>query len=255
MIDMRKTLLFGVALLVGASASAQCTPDQLYADSVYGVWPDTTENFANGMVNVFYTDTLNILVPSDAGLINTLYAGYAIDSVALNDVTNLPAGLSVTCNSQTNAPCTFLPNQVGCGLIEGMPTTAGTYDLTVNVTAYAVVFGFTVPVPQSFAGYTITVLPGGTGVNELGAITLDQVRTIPNPAQQRTNMEFMLNRAATARVKVFNLVGEQLWKHTVEGKQGLNTVPFDASELENGIYLYKVEAAGRTFTGRMVISR
>ncbi len=71
---MRKALLSIVVVLASFSASAQCTPNQLYADSVYGVWPDTTENFMSGVVNMFYSDTLNILVPTDAGLIDPNFA-------------------------------------------------------------------------------------------------------------------------------------------------------------------------------------
>ena len=252
--NMKKTLLLAGLAIAGSTASAQCTPNQLYADSVYGVWPDTTTDFVSGMVAVFYSDTLQLLVPSDAGLINSTYAGYTIDSVALTSVDGLPPGLAVECNSQTSAPCTFLPTVVGCGLIEGFPTTAGTYDITVNVTAYTLVFGFTLPVPQSFGGYHIVVGPA-LGVDETASLNLDQVTTTPNPFTQRTSIDFNLSHAATTKLKVFNLLGEEQWRRTVEAKQGLNNVPFDGSSLDNGIYLYKLEAGDRTFTGRMVVSR
>jgi hypothetical protein len=32
-------------------------------------------------------------------------------------------------------------------------------------------------------------------------------------------------------------------------------VPFEVNELENGIYIYHVEAAGTTYTGRMMVNR
>ncbi len=250
---MKQTLLFAALLLVGLNASAQCTPNQLYADSVYGVWPDTTADFSPGMVGTFYSDTMQLLVPSDAGLINPLYAGYTIDSVRFDGVTGLPPGISVICNSQTSAPCTYLPSVVGCGLLEGMPTTEGSYPMTINVTAYALVFGFTLPVPQAFTGYQIDIAPA-LGLGEIEAVSLDQVQTAPNPFGQRTNIAFNLSHAATARVKVFNLVGEEIWHRTMEAKQGLNNIPFDAASLENGIYLYKLEAGDRSFAGRMVVS-
>lgn len=158
---MKKTILAAVLVISGANAMGQCTPNQLYADSIYGVWPDTTENFPSGVLNVFYSDTLNILVPSDAGLVNPNYAGITIDSVALTGVDNLPPGLSVVCNSQTGAACTFLTSQLGCGLIEGTPTTAGTYDMTINVLAYAL--GGFAQVPQAFTGYRITIAEDNAG--------------------------------------------------------------------------------------------
>lgn len=250
---MKRTLLLATVAIIATGASAQCTPNQLYADSVYGVWPDTTENFMAGSLNVFYSDTLNILVPTDAGLINPNYAGLTIDSVALVGVDNLPPGLSVVCNSQTGAACTFLTNQLGCGLIEGTPTTAGTFEMTLNVTAYAFI-GFVLPVDQSFGGYRITINEDNSGVNTITAVKPMDVRAVPNPVIGKTSFVFQLNRATKARVRVYNLVGEKLWDRTVSGKQGTNTIPFDATELESGMYIYSVEAGGNTFTSRIVVN-
>lgn len=250
---MKKTILAAVLVISGANAMGQCTPNQLYADSIYGVWPDTTENFPSGVLNVFYSDTLNILVPSDAGLVNPNYAGITIDSVALTGVDNLPPGLSVVCNSQTGAACTFLTSQLGCGLIEGTPTTAGTYDMTINVLAYAL--GGFAQVPQAFTGYRITIAEDNAGgLHALAAVKPTGVRAVPNPAIGSTSFMFDLPRAAKARVQVFNLVGEKLWDRTVAGKQGANTLAFDAAQLESGVYLYTVEAGGHTFTSRLVVN-
>ncbi len=250
---MRKALLSSIVVLASYSASAQCTSNQLYADSVYGVWPDTTENFMSGVANVFYSDTLNILVPTDAGLIDPAFAGFTIDSVAFDSVSNLPPGLGVICNSQTAAPCTYLANQVGCGLIEGTPTTTGTYDMILNVTAYTTLGFFVLPVPQSFGGYSITINTNNVGLVENGVEALGNVRTVPNPATSSLRIEFTLGRSNTGRVGLFNLVGEEVASQRFTGRQGLNTVPMNVEHLENGIYLYKVQAAGKTFTGRVVV--
>ncbi|MBL8010803.1 MAG: T9SS type A sorting domain-containing protein [Flavobacteriales bacterium] len=251
---MTKHLLAAALLAAGTqTASAQCTPDPLYADSVYGVWPDTITDFAPGVLNVFYSDTLNLLVPSDAGLINPGFAGFTIDSVQFTGVTNLPPGLSVVCNSQTSASCTYLTSNVGCGLIEGTPTTAGTYDMTLNVLAYVSLLGQPVPVPQSFDGYTIIIAPS-VGVDELEA-GLGQVQNVPNPFSQRTSIEFTLQYGVNTEVEVYNLLGERVWRAAVDGRPGLNRVGFEASDMPDGIYLYKVHAGREGFTGRMVLRR
>lgn len=241
------------ALTATLGASAQCVPNQLYADSVYGVWPDTTENFASGNLGIFYSDTLNILVPADAGLINETYAGFVIDSVALDDVTNLPPGLSVECNSQTGAACTFLASQLGCGLIEGTPTQVGTYEIELAVTAYTNLGGFVIPVPQTFGGYSITIGENNTGVLE-ARVTNANVRMVPNPASQRASLEFTLARSGQVKFRLYNMVGEQMRSAVVDGRTGLNTMPVDVSTLESGVYLYKLQIAGRTTTGRLVVN-
>jgi len=250
---MMKHLLLAAALTSGLMASAQCTPDQAYADSVYGVWPDTITDFAPGVLNVFYSDTLNLLVPSDAGLINPGFAGFAIDSVQFTGVSGLPPGLSVVCNSQTGASCTYLTNNVGCGLIEGTPTVAGTYNLTLNVLAYVSLLGSPIPVPQTFTGYTIVIAPS-VGIAEAEA-GLAHVQNVPNPFSQRTSIEFNLLRGANTEVEVYNLLGERVWRTAVEGHPGVNRVGFDAEGMPDGIYLYKVRAGATTFTGRMVFRR
>ena len=249
---MKKALLAASLVVSAAAANGQCTPNQLYADSIYGVWPDTTENFASGVLNSFYSDTLNILVPMDAGLVDPNFAGINIDSVALTGVDNLPPGLSVTCNSQTAAECTFLTSQLGCGLIEGTPTTAGIYEMTINVLAYAL--GGFAQVPQSFSGYRIIIAEDNSGLPAISAVKPLDVRAVPNPAIGGTTFMYNLARATKARLQVYNLVGEKLWDRTVAGKQGANTLAFDAAQLESGVYLYTVEAGGHTYTSRLVVN-
>ncbi len=253
---MVRTLLVAACAAATFSASAQCVPNQLYADSVYGVWPDTLENFAGGMVGVFYSDTLQILVPSNASAIDPSYPSFvSIDSVRMDQLSGLPPGISVNCNSQTAGACTYLPNQIGCGLLEGTPTQEGTFPITIDVTVYLNVFGSAQAVPRSFTGYSITILPNTVGIGDIQAVDAGKARNVPNPFAGRTSIEFHLQRASPASITVFNLVGKQIWKQTVQGKAGNNRVPFSAETLENGIYLFHVEAAGQTSTGRMVVNR
>ena len=249
---MKKAVLASGMIVIGAAAMAQCTPDPLYTDSVYGVWPDTTENFPPGVLGVFYSDTLNILVPTDAGLVNPDFDGVNIDSVALTGIDNLPPGLSVICNSQTSAACTYLSSQLGCGLIEGTPTAAGVFDMTINVIAYA--FGGFVQVEQPFSGYRITISEDNSGIASVTSVKPMDVRAVPNPAVGAMSFRFNLPRAAKAQVQVFNMVGEKLWDRSLAGKQGVNTLPFDVTGLESGVYLYTVEAGGHTFTSRLVVN-
>lgn len=251
---MMRTLLLATLAAASINAFSQCIPNQLYADSIFGVWPDTTENFAPGMVGVFYSDTLNLLVPTDAGLVNPTFSGFVIDSVRMNQLTGLPAGLGVACNSQTGAPCTYLANQLGCGLIEGTPTEIGTFPIVIETTVYAQFFG-TQAIPYSFSGYSITIADNTAAVENNGPVKLGRVQNAPNPFADRTMIEFGLSRASTAKIQVFNLVGEKLWSRTVQAKAGMNRVPFEVNELENGIYIYHVEAAGTTYTGRMMVNR
>ena len=184
---MKRTFLSAVIALATLGASAQCTPDPLYADSIFGVWPDTLENFADGMVGMFYTDTLNLLIPVSAQDIDPGYPAIDIDSVQMTGVSGLPPGLAIICNSQTGAACTYLPTVLGCGLIEGTPTTAGSYPMTIDVLAWFTFFGTAQSFPTSFTGYEITIAPA-TAINEVNAALLSGSRNTPNPFAGLTNI-------------------------------------------------------------------
>lgn len=253
---MKKALLVAALAVWGLNGYTQCVPNQLYADSVFGAWPDTTTNFNGGVVGVFYSDTLNLLVPTNAGLIDPNFSAFSIDSVAMTEVQGLPPGLAISCNSQTGAPCTYLTGQVGCGLIEGTPTQAGTFPMTIKVNAYVTVpFLGTQAIPYEFPGYSITIAENTVGLESLAPAKLASVKNVPNPFAERTLIEFSLSKAAPVKVKVFNLVGEELWRRGVQGKAGVNRVNFEGVNLENGIYIYHVESAGTKFTGRMMVNR
>lgn len=252
---MKKLLLPALfACIVGQSAAQVCTPNPLYQDSLFGVWPDTTTNFAPGVIGTPYSQTLDLIVPQNAGVVDPLFEGVLLDSVAFNGITGLPPGLSVACASQTSNTCTYLTGQLGCGVIQGTPTQTGTFELTLNVTAYASFFGNVVPIDQEFTGYRI-IITDAQSVAELNLPALSQVRNIPNPFSTRTQIEFQLARAGEAQVKVFNLLGEELWSNTVQGKVGVNKLTFEASNMPEGVYLYRVSSGRDTFTGRMVLNR
>lgn len=251
---MKRTFLFAAITLAGLGARAQCIPDPLYADSVFGVWPDTTENFVDGVEGIFYSDTLNLIVPTNAQDIDPGFPAVSIDSVQLTTVAGLPPGLNTFCNSQTGGACTYLPEILGCGLIEGTPTAAGSYPITLTVTAWFNVLGSPVPFPQDFTGYEITIAPS-TGVMEPAGTGLSGVFNTPNPFAGRTTIEFDLKRPSDVRITVFNLVGEEIARQQHNGSAGHNKVAFDGGQLEEGIYIYHVQAGARSFTGRMVLHR
>ena len=105
---MIKHLLLSVfvAAAFSSAVNAQCTPNTQYADSTFGVWPDTTENLpcafadnASGYNAVIDLKTLtDTTVSITLGGIPLNLEAY-IEAFRINGVTGLPAGFN------------YIPNQ------------------------------------------------------------------------------------------------------------------------------------------------
>jgi hypothetical protein len=77
----------------------------------------------------------------------------------------------------------------------------------------------------------------------------------PNPFNPTTNVQFTVARAGVATVKVYNLIGQEvatLFQGMAEPGRRYN-VAFDASNLANGIYMYKLAAQDQASVRKMIL--
>lgn len=76
----------------------------------------------------------------------------------------------------------------------------------------------------------------------------------PNPFNPSTDISFSLDRPQTVKLSVYNLSG-QLISDLVNRKleRGFHKINFDASNLNSGIYFYKLECEGFTGTNKMLL--
>lgn len=83
--------------------------------------------------------------------------------------------------------------------------------------------------------------------------TFSLEQNYPNPFNPSTKINFYLAVDSKVVLKAFNLLGEEI-RTLIDGNltAGSHRIDFDASNLNNGIYIYKLEAVGidgSTFTG------
>ena len=76
----------------------------------------------------------------------------------------------------------------------------------------------------------------------------------PNPFNPMTTITFSLDQVSEVSLKVYNLMGKEI-ATLAAGTYGTgqHTVIFDGSNLASGLYIYKLEAAGRTLERKMLL--
>lgn len=226
---MKKLLLIASVAFFGAlNLNAQCTPDGQYTQA--GIYPDSATNFLPACVGQTYTQLITNVVPLDT-CAQILPAPFpcttlAMDSIVLDNVTGLPPGLTFACNGNN---CSYLGGTTGCAIITGTPTTAGTYNMVFNVSAY--VGGL--PTAQTFTVdyYKIVVSACAAGIEENSN---SMFQLFPNPTKNKVVIEGLtgqnnisLTNAEGKVVKTYN---------TFEGA----SLEMNLEGLNNGLYFVTV---------------
>lgn len=237
-------------------AQPACTYDYTWlALGKNGVWPDSATNFVNGTVGQPYLQNVTIKVPYDTVSGSTTFH---FDHVDLQtNITNplnygLPAGLSL---AGTPSNLKFPGNDTSCMVIYGTPTTAGTYILKFVLKTWVVEFPFA-PVSTDTLNYYKIVIAPAAGVASYSANNVFSVyQNTPNPVKDNATIKFLAPTDGKARLSVYNIAGQKIYEKETSALRGENTFDYDASQLENGVYLYTVEMNQLKQSRRMVVAR
>lgn len=78
----------------------------------------------------------------------------------------------------------------------------------------------------------------------------------PNPFNPTTNISYSLTNEGFVSLKVYDLLGKEIATLVnVVKSSGQYTVPFNASNLPSGVYIYTLQTNGRTLTRKMLLLR
>jgi len=219
-----------------------------------GIWPDSALNFVSGTVGQPYVQNITVNVPLD-----TTVSGFpcTYSYFQLNSSTNnygLPSGLSLACTAHTNFQ--FPGNDSTCMIIYGTPTTAGSYTLTFVIGVYCTAIPGTALATKTLSYYIINIA-AATGIETNTANSVFQVmQNNPNPVvSSTTNVKFTTPTDGKAKMTVFNITGQKIADKDIVVQRGENNYDFDATTLENGIYLYSIEFNGQKQIRRMVVAK
>ncbi len=255
-----------------------CTPDETYRDSAVGVYPPprNANNPDGGInesacINKPYEFTFTFKVPRMLDVNGVIVT---IDSIVLEKdepttIVGLPEGMDWSCNP---GDCVFDPfiDSLGCALIYGVPSSnnpTGDYPLTITTKIYNNVF-------QPFLQLTFpnTIISGADGdytlvledENSTNCFIVGadepwkahfRLASEPNPFSYYTNITVIADYKERFDFKVFDMMGRQLHQQSVQLFEGKNSIPFDGSQLENGLYLYSLSNENGAISQRIVVQR
>ena len=105
-----------------------------------------------------------------------------------------------------------------------------------------------------YAKSTLTILPPETGIDPL--TKSQDLNVFPNPAGDLLYIELERNGSSALQVQLFNLAGTRVKEENLSlPVEGVQTVAIRIKDLESGTYLYKIDYAGKLFTGKVVVQK
>ena len=219
-----------------------------------GIWPDSALNFVSGTVGHPYLQNVTVKIPYDTVTSSGTFHYSHVDLQASSSNWGLPPGLSLT-----GTPTTFkFPgNDSSCMMIYGTPTTAGLYPLTFVLKVYSTETGNSFALTTETIGYYHITINASAGIEKNSANSAFQVmQNNPNPVvNNSTAVKFTTPADGKAKMSVYNITGQKIADKEIVAQRGDNNYDFDATTLENGLYLYSVEFNGQKQIRRMVVAK
>ncbi|HEX7413039.1 MAG TPA: T9SS type A sorting domain-containing protein [Bacteroidia bacterium] len=251
-----KKIITSVALALTLNSFAQvptCSIDPVFVSSgLHGISPDSAVNFASGTVGQPYTQNATLIIPLDT-VTTSFTCHYSHINLTNASTCGLPPGLSLT-----GTPSTYIfpGNANSCMEIYGTPTTAGTYSLTFILSVYCTELPGVALSTYTVSYYHIKI-NASAGIESItNNYGFQVMQNNPNPVVgSNTTVKFTAPADGKAKMSVYNITGQKIAVQEFSAQRGDNSYDFDATTLENGIYLYSIEYNGQKQVRRMVVAK
>jgi hypothetical protein len=99
--------------------------------------------------------------------------------------------------------------------------------------------------------HTGDVVVGNQPVPTTASVEL--IGATPNPFNPSTVLSFRLSQSADYKMTIYNITGQVVETITGSGQSGLNQITWDGSEFTSGVYFYRLDALGFTYTKKMLL--
>ena len=274
---MKKIVLILTLTFSYVVGSAQCSPNSLYQDSTYNIWPDTIQNLPHVTQGVSYYTQIDLKIPTtlieaasdDTSLvtIDTLGSSYYIgtwpvDSMIMVSTIGAPSGIILDCNTPN---CSYEGDVVGCANVYGITNDpAGVYPITIEINVYThgsiTVFGLPISVEtdlysqtgayETIEGYNI-VVNSTAGIQTFHQDDFVLFQNAPNPFTEFTNIRFNAPKSDNVVFEVVDMFGRSVYTEKIAATKGVNTYQF-SHDLSAGIYMYSIKNGADRISKRMI---
>lgn len=254
-----------------------CSLDAAFiASNRVGVWPDSATNFISGNVGVPYVQNLTVKVPKDTvqGPVRICFTRFEASTPSSITNYNLPPGLmlgsstaAVGNGTVNGAPSLkFAGNANSCASIYGTPTTAGTYTLQMQISAYGnpgLVSSSCPASPNVSSGNSITTqtlkyyiirIDPPVGLKEIGKEKFGLMQNEPNPCSSTTKIKYYVEDQESATLTVYNALGAIVHQESAKTTVGENAFELNAAGWASGMYIYTVKYKNHVDTKRLMVS-
>lgn len=126
------------------------------------------------------------------------------------------------------------------GIVTQYTTTTGGYQLTPRYLS-----DFVAPSAVQPESHTSTTVKG-----------FGLAQNYPNPFNPTTTINYSLDKAGLVSLKVYNILGTEVASLVNEFKSAGNySIPFNASNLTSGVYLYKLQVGSQSLTKKLTLMK
>lgn len=257
---MKKSLLYFVfvSLFVFMSGFTfgQCTPDASVID------PDGSGKMVPDTLEVWAGETAAITITVIAPLTGDVGGGtITIHHITVKSLINQPIWVTYVCNPNTNdfaagVPCCVLVSSAGV-VPAGLDDTIY-MNVIVDVWADLGILGIVKVAPDYNSGDSIVLIvhPEGYGIAENGNNGFSVTAPQPNPFSSTVKLGCNTEIFQTVSLKIFDMVGKEIYTENLNTNSGENYFNFDGSNLNDGVYFYSVtDEQNRTITKKFIKSR
>jgi hypothetical protein len=252
------------------SGQGQCTPSGTLTEPGLSPASDSLPPVNNGEVSTTVIQFKNFDTITFGGQLLT------IQSLKLDSIGNLPAGLCWATNKTNN---TWANQEDGCIKVNGTTCSApGQHKLKIIVTAnvgvpiqtdadaanlkYFVRVKNTAdaetPIDSNQTSANPFIAYGGSancsvGIKDVQS-NINTLNVVPNPFNSKAVVSFYSDKAGVMTERLTNMIGSEVFKRNTQVTTGLNTTTIDRNELPTGVYFYSISDGKSVATKRVVIS-